>query len=204
MEGVRQVEVDDESRMEETLRSVVAVRPEVVVVSTIPDRATAALAAQLASSVLVVASLPAQTTAQALAALLQAGVSPNLLAGSLAMVSCQRLVRVICRICRRSAATPAAQTLAHHGIGPEEAADLSVYRGKGCPTCNKVGYRGRRAIFELLTGAPEVRAAVTSPSSAAAIEEAAIATGMTPLRRRCLALVREGITTFDEFVRLRL
>jgi type IV pilus assembly protein PilB len=141
IDGVRQVEVEGEA-MEETLRSMVAVRPEVLMLSAIPDRATAALVAQLAPSVLVVAVVSAQSAAQAVQALREAGAPPQHLAASLAAVTCQRLVRQICRICRQPADPPAPQTLAAHGIGPEQAARLRFFRGKGCPTCNKVGYRG--------------------------------------------------------------
>jgi type IV pilus assembly protein PilB len=207
MEGARQVDVEvdaDGPRMEETLRSVIAVRPEVLFVSALPDVGAAVLATQLGSSILVVALLPAQTAAQAVTALLQLGVPRQLLAGSLAAVTCQRLVRQICRICRQPTEPPAPQTLAMHGIGPEEAARLQFYKGKGCPTCNKVGYRGRRAIFEVLTGTAEVRSAVLSGLAAPEIEAMGTGTGMTTLRERCLALVTDGTTTFDEFVRLRL
>jgi type II secretory ATPase GspE/PulE/Tfp pilus assembly ATPase PilB-like protein len=207
VEGVRQVEVDTESdvsRMEETLRSMVAVRPEVLMLSAIPDRATATLASQLAASVLVVAVLSAQTAAQAVTTLLQAGAPPQFLAAALAAVTCQRLVRQICRICRQPAEPPAPQTLASHGVGPEEAARLRFFRGKGCPTCNKVGYRGRRAIFEVLPGAPEVRTATLNGIGAPQLQALAVAAGMVTLRERCLALVGEGVTTFDELVRLRL
>jgi type IV pilus assembly protein PilB len=67
-----------------------------------------------------------------------------------------------------------------------------------------VGYRGQRAIFEVLTGAAEVRAAVMNGLTTGEIEAMAIGTGMRTLRDRCLELVREGVTTFDEFTRLRL
>jgi type IV pilus assembly protein PilB len=207
VDGVRQVEVEsegDSSAMEQTLRSMVAVRPEVVMLSTLPDRAAATLAAQLASSVLVVAVIPAQTAAQAVTTLRQAGVPPQFLAASLAAVTCQRLVRQICRICRQPADPPAPQTLASHGIGPEVAARLHFFRGKGCPTCNKVGYRGRRAIFEILPGAQEIRAATLHGQGAPEIQAMAIEAGMVTLRERCLQLVADGLTTFDEFVRLKL
>src|SRR5258706_8117155 len=99
---------------------------------------------------------------------------------------------------------PAPKTLAPHGITAEEAAALKFFRGKGCPTCNKVGYRGRRAIFEVMTGAAEVRAAIQAGLPAPELEAVAIGAGMKTLRARCLDLVREGSTTFDEFTRLRL
>ena len=108
---------------------------------------------------------------------------PQLLAGSLAAVTCQRLIRQICRICRAPAEPPAPQTLAHHGIAAEEAATLRFFRGKGCPTCNKVGYRGRRAIFEVMTGAPEVRSALQNGLPADEIESIAVGAGMTHAAR---------------------
>jgi type IV pilus assembly protein PilB len=207
LEGARQVEVESDTRglkMEETLRSVVAVRPEVILLSSIPDRATGLLATQLASSVLVVAVLTGQTAGQGVTALLEMGVPPQLLAGSLAAVTCQRLVRQICKICVSPAEAPAPQTLAHHGIDAEEAAKLKFFRGKGCPTCNKVGYRGRRAIFEVMNGAPEVRAAIQNGLPATEIESLAVGASMKTLRQRCLSLVASGVTTFDEFAKLRL
>jgi type IV pilus assembly protein PilB len=207
MEGARQVDVESDSRglrMEETLRSVVAIKPEVIMLSAVPDAATAMLMAQLASSILVVGVMAAQSTAQAVSAFSGLGVPAQLLSGTLAAVTCQRLVRQICRICRQPAEPPAPQTLAHHGISAEEAANLQFFRGKGCPSCNKVGYRGRRALFEVLTGAAEVRSAVLNGLSSADIESMAIGAGMTSMRQRALDLVREGVTTFDEFSKLRL
>jgi len=207
IEGARQVEVESDGRglkMEETLRSVIAVRPEVIVVSSVPDAGTALLATQLASSIVVVATIQAQSAARGATAFLQLGVPPTLLSGCVAAVLCQRLVRQICRICREPAEAPAPQTLAHHGIGPEEAPTLKFFRGKGCPSCNKVGYRGRRAIFEVMNGAPEVRSAILNGLPAEDIESVAIGAGMVPLRHRCLQLVRQGLTTFDEFAKLKL
>lgn len=207
MEGIRQVLVPDDGegpRMEEALRQMVSVRPEVLLVSTVPDRGSAAMAVQLASSMMVVATLPAQSAAGGMNAVLHLGVAPQLLSGCLAAVTCQRLVRQICRICREPTDAPAAQTLAHHGLSAQEAAGLKFFRGKGCPTCNKVGYRGRRAIFEVMSVNPEIRDAVRNQLPTPEIEAMATASGMTSLRERCLQLVRDGVTTFDEFVRLRL
>jgi type IV pilus assembly protein PilB len=190
--------------MEEALRSVVAVRPDVLMISNVPDRATAVLAAQLSSSILVIASLPGQSAAGAIQTFLELGVPPHMLSNSLSAVTCQRLVRQICRICRVDADAPSPQTLALQGISAEEAQRLKFFRGKGCPSCNKVGYRGRRAIFEVLSGVPEVRAAILNGMPSAEIESLAMGAGMKRLRERCLELVSEGVTTFDEFTRLRL
>lgn len=207
MEGARQVDAGTAPSgiaLQEVVRSVVAVRPEVLVLSALPDSGTAHLATQLASSSMVVALATAQSAAQALTNLLQLGIPRPLLSGCLSAVTCQRLVRQVCRICRIPADPPAPQTLALHGIPPAEAAGLAFFRGRGCPTCNRVGYRGRRAIFEVLTGAPEVKTTVLNAMSTPEIEAVAVGTGMVTLRDRALELVRDGVTTFDEFVRLKL
>jgi type IV pilus assembly protein PilB len=207
VEGVRQVEAEagaDGPRIEATLRAMVAVRPDVLMVSAVPDYGTALLATQLASSLLVVAHSTAATAARALVALRDLGVPPQLVAGSLGLVSGQRLVRQVCRICRVPAEPPAAQTLLSHGIDPDEARGLSFFRGKGCPTCNTIGYRGRRAIFEMIPATPEVRSMIELGRSAKDIEQAALDSGMISIRERCLNLVKEGVTTFEEFTRLRL
>jgi type IV pilus assembly protein PilB len=204
LEGVRQMKLEEGGRVDEALRSAIAVRPEVLVLFTVPDEATAQLVTQIAPSILLVAVMPAQGAAQALAQLVQMGAPPALLAGALSMVTSQRLVREVCPDCREPAEPPAPQTLAHHGIGPEEAAALQFFRGRGCHACNKVGYRGRRAIFEVLSGTPEVRAAVSDGLEGDDLQAVAAGTGMRTLRERCLDLVKQGVTTFDEFLRLKL
>jgi type IV pilus assembly protein PilB len=206
MDGVRQVEAEvgpDGPRVEATLRAMVAVRPDVLMLSSVPDHATAVMAAQLASSVLVVVASTAPSAARGIVGLRGLGVPPPLLAGSLGLVTGQRLVRTICRICRVPADPPAPQTLTAHGIDATEAQAMQFFKGKGCPTCNTIGYRGRLAVFEVLAASPEVRQALEHGGSASQVQEAAVAAGMVTLRDRCLAQVREGITTFDEFARQR-
>lgn len=203
MEGVRQSEAEA-GQVEATLRAMVAVRPEIILVSSVPDPGTAMVVSQLASSRLVIAALTAPTAAAGLASLRDMGVPPALLAGSLGLVTGQRLVRTICRICSIPVDPPAARTLAAHGIDGDEAQQLRFYRGKGCPTCNRVGYRGRRALFELLPASTQVRQALEQGRAAPDIEKAALESGMISVRERCLNLVKEGVTSFDEFARLRL
>jgi len=207
LEGARQVEVEagpSGPKMDETLRSVLAVRPDAVALSHVPDRTTALMATQLASSLLVLCSLTAQTAAGAVSAFVELGVPAPLIATCLSAVTCQRLVRTICRICRQPADPPSPQTLAHHGLSADEVATLRFFKGRGCPTCNTVGYRGRRAVFEVMPGSPEVRGALHRGLVAGELQTVAAGAGMRTLRDRCLDLVRDGVTTFDEFARLRL
>jgi type IV pilus assembly protein PilB len=207
MSGVRQVEAEQGPqgpRVEETLRAMAAVRPDVLMLGAMPDYGTAVVAAQLAASLLVVAQLTSSTATRGLVALREMGVPAQLLAGSLALVLGQRLVRTICRICQAPADPPPTQTLAAHGIDRDRAEKMSFFKGKGCPTCNTIGYRGRRAVFEAIPASPEVRAALEQGRPVRDVEQAALESGMIPIRDRCLALVTSGVTTFDEFARLRL
>jgi type II secretory ATPase GspE/PulE/Tfp pilus assembly ATPase PilB-like protein len=207
IDGVRQVETESGPqgpRMEETLRAMAAVRPDVLMLSAIPDYATLLLAVQLASSRLVIARAMAATAARGLVGLRDMGAPTQLLAGSLGLVLGQRLIRTLCRICRTEAEPPAAQTLEAHGIDRDEAQSLVFFKGKGCPTCNTVGYRGRRAIFEAVPASAEVRSALERGLSADQITAAAVESGMITIRERALGLVKSGVTSFDEFARLRL
>jgi type II secretory ATPase GspE/PulE/Tfp pilus assembly ATPase PilB-like protein len=207
IDGVRQVETESGPqgpRMEETLRAMAAVRPDVLMLSAIPDYATLLLAVQLASSRLVIARAMAATAARGLVGLRDMGAPTQLLAGSLGLVLGQRLIRTLCRICRTEAEPPAAQTLEAHGIDRDEAQSLVFFKGKGCPTCNTVGYRGRRAIFEAVPASAEVRSALERGLSPDQITAAAVESGMITIRERALGLVKSGVTSFDEFARLRL
>jgi type IV pilus assembly protein PilB len=207
MEGVRQVDADagpQGPQIEPALRAMVAVRPDALMVSAVPDHATAMLVTQLASSLLVIAQVSATSAARAVVALRDLGVPPQLLASSLGLVTGQRLVRVVCRICRSPVDAPPPQTLHAHGIDDDEARTLQFFRGRGCPSCNTVGYRGRRAVFEALPASEAVRSAIEHGAGVKEIEKAALDSGMIGIRERCLGLVRSGATTFEEFARLRL
>jgi type II secretory ATPase GspE/PulE/Tfp pilus assembly ATPase PilB-like protein len=205
IDGVRQVEVSEaETPMHEALRAAVSVHPDVVVLFKVPDPQTALLATQLASSLVVVCVVPAQSTTAAIANFLDLGVPRRLLAGALSAVTCQRLVRKVCAICREPVRGPSPQALAFAGISPEDVARLGFHRGKGCPSCNRVGLRGRQAIFEVLTGAPEVISGIMNDLSLAEMEILARGSGMKMLRDRAIELVAQGITTFEEFQGLRL
>ena len=157
MEGVRQSEVEtgpEGPRIEAALRAMVAVRPELLMLSAIPDTGTAMVASQLASSRLVVGAMIAPSAASALVSRREMGVPTALLAGSLGLVTGQRLVRVICRICSTPVDPPPARTLAAHGIDEDEAQQLRFFRGQGCPRCNRVGYRGRAGAVRAAPGEP--------------------------------------------------
>ena len=203
VEGAWQVELRH-GDASDALRAAVGVRPDAIVLFSVPDPATALLATQLAASLLVVAVVPAQSAALGIQGFVEAGVPRHLLGGTLSVATCQRLLRQICPICIEGAEPPPAQGLCQLGLGPEELEGLRSFRGRGCPSCNRLGYRGRRAVFELMTGTPEVASAIAGGLGSHEVEALARGGGLRTLRQRARDLVGEGVTTLEEFSRLRL
>ena len=87
------------------------------------------------------------------------------------------------------------------GFTQEESPQLKLYKGRGCPTCNNTGYRGRVGLFEVMEISDEVRELILSGASAMELKREAIEQGMISLRLSGLQKIREGLTTVEEVVR---
>jgi general secretion pathway protein E len=115
-------------------------------------------------------------------------------------VLAQRLVRVICRECAiEERPDDAALSDSHLGH------DLGGYRfmrGRGCANCRGTGYRGRKAIGELLVMNDELRELIVAREPVRKLREAAVAAGTVPLRQAALELVKAGETTLEEINRV--
>jgi type IV pilus assembly protein PilB len=203
---VNQVEVGPGTGLsfERALRSVVNVKPDVLFMLDLPDKVAASVACQLATSLLVVLTFPAFSAAEAVWRLFEFGVPPSLVSQSLSLVMCQRLVRRICTICREGGVAADPTKVAPYGITPDEARNLRLFRGKGCPSCNRIGYRRRKGVFEQLILDRSLRDLIAQRPSPTQLEASAREGGMETLRERCLRDVREGTTSLDEFIRWRL
>jgi len=116
-------------------------------------------------------------------------------------VLAQRLVRRLCPACKVPAPAPAA-LVERFGLDRLAAArEITLYHPVGCPRCRNTGYRGRRAICELLLPNPAIDRLIFERAADAAIERAAVAEGMRPLFDSGLLAVLEGDTTIEEVVR---
>ena len=120
------------------------------------------------------------------------GVPNYLVASSVIAVLAQRLVRVICNRCKNPW-KPSAAVLEQAGITPEMAQNAEFSRGKGCNYCNKTGYRGRIAIFEIMKITSGIRELIFNNESSVAIRNKAIEEGMTTLYQDGLNKVIEAI-----------
>jgi type II secretory ATPase GspE/PulE/Tfp pilus assembly ATPase PilB-like protein len=201
LEGIRQEEVPvppDAASCRKALASVPG--SEIVFLPEIQNAEMAALAVELASSCLVVASIQARRASQAPAAILWHRVDATALSSVLKLIVNQRLVRRLCEACRKPAQVTD-RVLKMMGLTSDEALDLKVYQAAGCDTCGHLspGYTGRVALWEVLEGTPEIAALVASGGSPGEVEREGRRAGMSPLRADCLAFVGQGITSLEEF-----
>jgi len=131
--------------------------------------------------------------------LVDMGVEPYLVASSLEACIAQRLVRVLCPHCKTEDRSPAAQSITRQiGLGE----DAPIFRSAGCDQCRNTGYQGRQAIFEQMLMTDEIRELILGDCSSVAIRDAAKRQGMQLLAEDGWRLVREGVTTVDEVLRV--
>jgi type IV pilus assembly protein PilB len=131
------------------------------------------------------------------------GVEPFLVASSVNLVLAQRLARVICDGCREPAEIPA-PALVELGMSPEDAANVTCFRGMGCGQCGGSGYRGRLALYEVMPVSEELRDQILAGGSANDIKRAATEVGMITLRQAGLTKLKDGLTTMEEILRVTM
>jgi general secretion pathway protein E len=183
------------------LRSIVRQDPDVIMIGEIRDFETAEIAIQSAlTGHLVFSTLHTNDAAGAVSRLLEMGVEDYLLASSLLGVLAQRLVRKVCRRCRRPAEM--AVEVMREITGGVSGGPIEIVEGAGCEECANTGYRGRSGIYEFLPVTDAIRQLILKRSSADVIKEAGVKQGMRTLRDDGWKKVREGITTVSEVVRV--
>ncbi len=186
------------------LRAFMRADPDVLLVGEVRDRETAAITVQAAlTGHLVLTTLHTNSAAGAVVRLTEMGIERYLLAATLRLSIGQRLVRQLCRHCRRPDPTvslpfPPA-ILARAGGGAEVP---PLWQAGGCNQCGGTGYFGRAAIFEVLTLGETLRKALLDGAGTAALHQAALAQGMVPLLADGLRQVLDGRTSIAEVVRV--
>jgi len=169
----------------------------------IRDLETAQIAVQAAlTGHLVLSTVHTNSAAATVTRLRDMGIEDYLLAATLKGVLAQRLVRRLCPDCKTAEPAPAAlvDRFGLDRLSPS-AGKISLCRPVGCPQCRGTGYRGRRAIAELLLPSREIDRLMFARADQAVIERAAVAEGMRPLFGTGLLAVIEGDTTIEEVVR---
>jgi type IV pilus assembly protein PilB len=180
------------------LRSIVRADPDIIMVGEMRDRDSAKIAIEAAlTGHLMLSSLHTNSAPAAAARLIDMGIEPYLVASSLECVIGQRLVRRLCRNCRRAVTVPGIDVGLAPGVG-----DATAFEPVGCVHCSNSGYRGRAGIYEVMTVTDEIRALIVARATAPEIMRAAVEQGMRPLREAGLAKVRAGETSIAEVARV--
>ncbi len=194
--NINQIQVNPEIGLKfaSVLRSMLRQDPDVLMVGEIRDRETGEIAVRASmTGHLVLSTLHTQNAINAIDRLESMGVQPYLLASSLRLIVAQRLVRRICYRCKEPH-DPLPESLEALGLDPKG----EYFKGKGCQYCNKTGYRGRIAVFEMLPVTKELSRLIARSASEDEFEQSATCQKMLTLRQSGAVKAAEGSTTVEE------
>jgi len=200
--GVNQIQINPKAGLTFAtgLRSILRQDPDVIMVGEMRDRETAEIAVRSAlTGHLVLSTIHTNDAASAINRLVDMEIEPFLLSASLLGVISQRLIRKICPKC---SAEYEASPLDHMFLEKDLDAPLDLKKGKGCSFCYNSGYKGRRAIFEIMPITSEHRVLINRRASVDEIRKLSIKHGMKTLKQAAAKLVIEGTTTMDELLRV--
>lgn len=202
LEGINQVQVQKEVGLSfaSVLRALLRQDPDTVLVGEIRDYETAEVAVQAAlTGHLVLSTLHTNDTVSTITRLVNMGLEPFLVTGSVNTILAQRLLRTLCPHCRQPASVPEKQ-LESLGI-QSMSANAKFFNPTGCNECNNTGYKGRVAIYEVLDYTQKLKEMTLEGRSAIEIKRAAIQEfGLQTLRISALRKAIEGRTSIEEAV----
>jgi type IV pilus assembly protein PilB len=204
LRGVVQIPVNEKKGLTfaRGLRSILRHDPDKILVGEIRDPETAQIAVQSAlTGHLVFTTVHANNIMDVIGRFLNMGLEPYHFLSSLNCILTQRLVRVLCRVCRRPV-TYGADQLRECGLDPERDDARTFYEAVGCETCQGTGFRGRTAVAELVEMNDNIRTLIMERRPGSVILGAALEGGTLLLRDAALEKARAGSTSVDEMNRV--
>ncbi len=204
LEGIAQIQVNQNIGMTFAagLRSILRQDPNIIMVGEIRDKETVEIAIRASlTGHLVLSTLHTNDALSSINRLVDMGMEPFLVATSLSGIIAQRLIRKVCRDCAEPhEATPREiEIFASRGLKIDK-----VMRGKGCASCNMTGYKGRLAIYEVVTVNEEMRRAIMTTDSLTKLREIAIKNKTIFLIDDGLLKVKQGLTTTEEVLKVAI
>ncbi|MEM7233410.1 MAG: GspE/PulE family protein, partial [Planctomycetota bacterium] len=203
LEGIVQVQINEEIGLTfgSCLRAILRQDPDKILVGEIRDLETCAIAVEASlTGHIVFSTLHTNDAPSAVTRIMDLGLESFLIAATLEGIVAQRLVRRICTNCK-TPYDPSDKELYELELTPTMVQDRQFYYGAGCKQCNKTGYKGRVALFEMLVASDRVRNMIMDMSSTAELREAAREEGMRSLRDSGLLHLYDGVTTIEEVVK---
>lgn len=201
--GINQVQIKEEIGLTfaHTLRSFLRQDPDIIMVGEIRDFETAEIAVKAAlTGHLVLSTLHTNDAPTTVTRLINMGIEPFLVSSSVILVAAQRLVRTICKNCKKEQ-NISDINLINLGFAPEEVHEIKCYKGTGCQKCNNTGYKGRIALYEVMPLKEELKELVVQGANALELKRAAIRLGMITLRQSGLEKIRQGVSSVEEILR---
>ncbi len=203
LDGINQVLVNEGVGLSfsAALKAFLRQDPNIIMVGEIRDIDTAGIATKAAlTGHLVLSTLHTNDAPSAIGRLIDMGIEPFLVASSLNLILAQRLVRKVCKHCRRKT-TMTEEILLELQLDPELAANADIVEGEGCIECNNSGYRGRAGVYEVMAITPDLRDLILQRASSMEIKRVAVAGGMLTLRRDALQKLMRGVTSVEEVLK---
>lgn len=218
IDGIEQSQVKPGAGYEfaDGLRASLRQDPDILMVGEIRDTETAEIAIQAAlTGHLLISTIHANSAPAVFARMIEIGVKPYLLSGSVNLIMAQRLVRKVCPHCQESY-NPRPEILEEvkNTLGPIQSqlnpkiieilkqANPVLVRGKGCEFCNKAGFLGRQLIIEVLVPDESIEALTSKEASISEFTKAAAVQGMLTMEQDGLIKALEGTTTIEEVWRV--
>ncbi|MFN2516360.1 MAG: type IV-A pilus assembly ATPase PilB [Pyrinomonadaceae bacterium] len=201
--GINQVQMKEQIGLNfaAALRAFLRQDPNIILVGEIRDFETAEIAIKAAlTGHLVLSTLHTNDAPSTISRLMNMGIEPFLVATSVNLIQAQRLIRRVCKDCKREHAMPP-EALMEVGFSAADAKALKTFKGKGCATCNNTGYKGRIGLYEVMEVNDEIRELILIGASSLELRKKAIEDGMITLRESGLQKIRAGLTTLEEVVR---
>ena len=204
LEGINQIPVQSQIDLTfaRALRSILRQDPDIIMIGEMRDTETAQIAVQASlTGHLVLSTLHTNTAAGAITRLEDMGVERFLITAAVNGVLAQRLVRVLCKHCKRPSELGPKQ-LKQLGLTAEEATDATIFEPVGCDHCKQTGFAGRTAIHELFVLDPAIQKSILDGADANQLRDQARDLGMETLFEDGMRKVRSGMTSIDEVLRV--
>jgi type IV pilus assembly protein PilB len=202
--GINQVQIRDAIGLNfaAALRSFLRQDPNIILVGEIRDYETAEISTKAAlTGHLVLSTLHTNDAPSTVSRMVNMGIEPFIVGTAVNLIQAQRLIRRICVQCKEEIRDVPAKVMLDVGFAAETVGSFTMYKGRGCSTCNGTGYKGRVGLYEVLEINDAVRELIMTGANSVELRKKAVEEGMLTLRMSGLEKIKQGITTIEEVLR---